>query len=243
MKTVVISCSPKKKFAASAYFARLQCAFLRGQKVRKNLRAKSDYAEIRDELADASAVVFCMPLYVDGIPSHVLPFLKEMETFCRDRSLQLQVYVISNNGFIEGNQNSVVMEIMENFCVRSNLAFGGGLGVGGGVMLNVMRIVSLVQLGMFFLTTVLYGIQSGKWFSPYMTMGFLISIAVIVFLQSGLFWHVLRMGCAIQRKDFYGKKYTRILLPSFLFILFADLFFLIVSLIQGGIFRGWLKKK
>ncbi len=243
MKTVVISCSPKKKFAASAYFARLQCAFLRGQKVRKNLRAKSDYAEIFDELADASAVVFCMPLYVDGIPSHVLPFLKEMETFCRDRSLQLQVYVISNNGFIEGNQNSVVMEIMENFCVRSNLAFGGGLGVGGGVMLNVMRIVSLVQLGMFFLTTVLYGIQSGKWFSPYMTMGFLISIAVIVFLQSGLFWHVLRMGCAIQRKDFYGKKYTRILLPSFLFILFADLFFLIVSLIQGGIFRGWLKKK
>ncbi|MCD8219176.1 MAG: hypothetical protein LUC50_02140 [Ruminococcus sp.] len=150
MKTVVITCSPKKKFAASAYFAQLSCTFLRGQKVRKTLRTKGNSAGIFSELADASAVVFCMPLYVDGIPSHVLSFLKEMEAFCRDQSLQLQVYVIANNGFIEGNQNRVVMEIMENFCARSGLTFGGGLGIDGGVMLNVMRIVLLVQLGAFF---------------------------------------------------------------------------------------------
>jgi hypothetical protein len=33
------------------------------------------------------------------------------------------------------------------------------------------------------------------------------------------------------------------MLPSFVFILFADIFFTIVSVFQGGIFRGWLAKK
>ena len=28
-----------------------------------------------------------------------------------------------------------------------------------------------------------------------------------------------------------------------IFILFADIFFTIVSLLQGGVFRGWLAKK
>ena len=33
------------------------------------------------------------------------------------------------------------------------------------------------------------------------------------------------------------------LIPSFLFILFADIFFLIIFVLEGGIFRGWLAKK
>ena len=31
--------------------------------------------------------------------------------------------------------------------------------------------------------------------------------------------------------------------PSFIFILFADIFFVIISIFKGGIFRGWLSKK
>jgi len=31
--------------------------------------------------------------------------------------------------------------------------------------------------------------------------------------------------------------------PSFVFIIYADIFFTIMSLFQGGIFRGWLAKK
>ena len=51
------------------------------------------------------------------------------------------------------------------------------------------------------------------------------------------------MGHFIRKGACAGKKYTRILVPSFIFILFADIFFIIVSLIGGGIFRGWLAKK
>ena len=51
------------------------------------------------------------------------------------------------------------------------------------------------------------------------------------------------MGRHICRGSFSGKKYTRILIPSFVFILFADLFFAIISLFEGRLFRGWLAKK
>ncbi len=37
--------------------------------------------------------------------------------------------------------------------------------------------------------------------------------------------------------------HTRILIPSFVFILFVDIFFVIISLVEGGLFRGWLAKK
>jgi hypothetical protein len=51
------------------------------------------------------------------------------------------------------------------------------------------------------------------------------------------------MGASIRKRAFFGKKYTRILIPSFVFILFADIFFTIISLFEGGLFRGWLAKK
>ena len=102
MKTVFISGSPKKHFSASDYFLKLQGAFVRGQAVFLKLRNKSDHAKALEQITDADAVVFSMPLYVDGPPSHVLAFLMDMENFCKEHRLILKIYVISNNGFIEG---------------------------------------------------------------------------------------------------------------------------------------------
>ena len=56
-------------------------------------------------------------------------------------------------------------------------------------------------------------------------------------------YYILRMGISVNRKKPFGKKYTRILIPSFVFILFADIFFILISVLQGGIFRGWFAKK
>lgn len=173
MKTVLINCSPKKRFCASAYFLGLQRLFVKGKKVTERLRNASDHGRILEELADADTVVFCLPLYVDSVPSHILPFLKEMEDFCKKNSIHPHIYSISNNGFIEGSQSEPILRVFQNFCARSDLMWGGGIGIGGGVMLNV----------------------------------------------------------------------TRILIPSFVFIVFADIFFVIISIFQGGIFRGWLSKK
>lgn len=243
MKTVFINCSPKKRFCASAYFLWLQRLFVKGKKVTERLRNRSDYKRILDELPDADTVVFCLPLYVDSVPSHVLPFLKEMELFCKENSIRLTVYSISNNGFIEGNQSEPLLRVFQNFCVRSNLEWGGGIGIGGGVMLNVTRIVFIVQIGLLFLNIILSGIQNGNFLPVDALMNFAEQALTLLFFNLGVFFYIIRMGTAINKGKFFGKKYTRILIPSFIFIIFADIFYFIVSIFSGGLFKGWLAKK
>ena len=243
MKTVFINASPKKRFCASAYFLFLQRLFVGGRQVSRKLRTPADYEGILHELDDAQAVVFSLPLYVDGIPSHVLRFMERMEAYCKEKGLRLSVYCLANNGFIEGRQNEPLMQVFENFCARAGLGWGGGVGVGGGVMLNVYRIVYLVQIGLLLLNILLTLFNTGSFYARDALLNFGQHTAVILYLNLGVLFYLIRMGRFIRRGDCAGKKYTRILIPSFLFILFADAFFVIFSVLEGGIFRGRLAKK
>ncbi len=243
MKTLFINCSPKKRFCASAYFIALQRLFVRGEKATEKLRTPADHARILERLRDAQAVVFALPLYVDGIPSHVLRFMEEMEAFCKRNELRLTLYCIANNGFIEGRQNEPLMQSFEHFCSRADLTWGGGVGIGGGVMLNVTRIVFWVDIGLLLLNTLLSAVDTGNFFPKDAWISFGKNAALVLYFNLGVLFYLARMGFSIRKRAFFGKKYTRILIPSFLFILFADLFFIIISLFEGGLFRGWLAKK
>lgn len=243
MKTVFINGSPKKRFCASAYFLFLQRLFVPGKKVTLKLRTPGDHDRILEELRDADSVVFSLPLYVDGVPSHVLRFLEKMEAYCKENGLHLRVFTIANNGFIEGKQNEPLMQHFENFCARAGLAWGGGVGIGGGVMLNVYRIVYLVQMGILLLNIALNLINNGSFYARGALEYFGENTAIILYLSLGVLLYIGRLGRSIRKGTCAGKKYTRILIPSFLFILFADIFFVIVSVLEGGIFRGWLAKK
>ena len=243
MKTVFINCSPKKHFCASSYFIFLQSLFSGGKKVTEKLRTPADHSRILEQLKDARNVVFAVPLYVDGIPSHVLRFMEEMETFCRQNELHPNLYCIANNGFIEGRQNEPLMQAFENFCVRSGLTWGGGVGIGGGVMLNVTRILFLADIGLLLLNTVLSAVNTGSFFPKDAWISFGENALLLLFFNLGVLFYLGRMGLCMRKGAFSGKKYTRIMLPSFIFILFADIFFIIISLFEGGIFRGWLAKK
>lgn len=243
MKTVFINCSPKKRFCASAYFLFLQKLFVSGEKVTEKLRTKADHERILGQIKDAQAVVFGLPLYVDGVPSHVLRFLKEMEGFCKENGLSLSVYAVANNGFIEGKQNEPLMQALEHFCARAGLSWGGGVGIGGGVMLNVTRILFFVDIGLLALNILLSLINGGGLFPKDAWISFAENAALLLYFNLGVLFYLGRMGSMVKKGSFAGKKYTRILIPSFVFILFADIFFFIISLFKGGLFRGWLAKK
>ena len=243
MKTVFINCSPKKRFCASAYFLALQRLFIGGKKVNEKLRTPADHARILDQIKDAQTVIFGVPLYVDGVPSHVLRFMEEMEAFCRENDLHLSIYCVANNGFIEGKQNEPLMQIFEHFCSRAGLTWGGGVGIGGGVMLNVTRILFMVDIALLLLNTVLSVINTGNFFPKGAWISFGENAALLLYFNLGVLFFLARMGSHIRKGTFSGKKYTRILIPSFIFIVFADIFFVIISLFEGGLFRGWLAKK
>jgi multimeric flavodoxin WrbA len=146
MKTVFINCSPKKNLSASSYLAAMQRLFVKGEKVTLKLRNKKDYESIFEELKNAETIVLCMPLYVDGPPYHVLAFLEKVEVFFIENDLHPNLYCIANNGFIEGRQNESLMQVIENFCCRAGIQWCGGVGIGGGVMLNVTRLIFIVQI-------------------------------------------------------------------------------------------------
>lgn len=236
MKTVFINGSPKKKLSVSSYLLGLVRLLVRGEVVKDQVRNAGDYERILNSIVDADNVIFGLPLYVDGVPSHMLSFMKEMERFCIEKNIQLSVYVVSNGGFIEGCQNRPLMQVFENFCKRCNFQWRGGVGIGGGVMLNVMRIMFFVYVGLFVLNIIMVGLNAAL---PI----FAKQLIIVLFFSLGAFVYCLRMGIAINKGANCGVKFTRILLPSFLFILAADIFFIIISIFQGGVFRGWLSRK
>lgn len=86
------------------------------------------------ELYKADAWIFSFPLYVDGIPAHLLSCL-----VCLDKAKQqeqtgkaIHIYGIANCGFYEGIQTEYALQILQNWCNKTGYLWGGGIGVGGG---------------------------------------------------------------------------------------------------------------
>ena len=225
MKTLFIDCSPKKKLSASGFVAAMTGFFVFGNKKKTKLRTKADYEGILKELKDSDIVVFSMPLYVDGVPSHVLPFLKEMEEWCRSNNSQIKVYVIANNGFIEGRQNEPLMQVMENFCIRSGIDWCGGLGIGGGVMMNVMRIMIVVFFGITVLNLILTGISTGDFFDKQILLEFLKELAEVLFFGCGIVTFDLWLASCINKKRNMESIIHELCFPHF-YLLFVRTSFL-----------------
>ena len=239
-KTVLINCSPKKKLSVSGFLMRCAGLMIRGEKEYLQPRTPGDRKAVLQALKTAGKVVFVTPLYVDSLPSHILTLMKEMETFCRENGLRLKVYAIANNGFIEGKQNEPLMRVLENFCARSGLEWSGGIGIGGGVMLNVERIMIAVTGGLTALNMILRGVQGENITEPLQSFG--TGALELLLLACGIIFLTVRLALHVNKGTDAGKRYTRIMLPSFIFILFADVFFTIVSVLQGGVFRGWFSR-
>lgn len=104
---------------------------------------KSVLAEhITKELDECSVLVFAFPLYVDGIPSQLLSCLVQLEQV-GFANKDIIVYGIVNSGFYEGKQNAIALEILQNWCNKTGLKWGAGVGVGGGGGLAQMTSVPL----------------------------------------------------------------------------------------------------
>lgn len=133
MKIVLINGSPKFRDSTSEALIR---------SLKDSISSKADILEINfhtpsipqgalEQMSDADAWVFAYPLYVDGIPGHLLSCLVQLEE-AHLVNPDIHIYGIVNCGFYEGIQTAYAIDVLRNWCVKCGFTWGTGVGVGGG---------------------------------------------------------------------------------------------------------------
>lgn len=138
MKIALINGSPKAKNSGSEYIIHTLKSLLpkENEIIECNLRTAKLSNEELEHIVQCNVLVFAFPLYFDGIPSHLVDCLYQIETYLKTKLIhKITVYSIVNCGFYEGQQNSIALEIMKNWCEKAKINWGQGLGIGGGGML------------------------------------------------------------------------------------------------------------
>lgn len=242
MNLLILNASPKKKGGASRFFSRLFRLFLPGvRKKAVSLSSRQDFQQVLELFPDMDAVCLFVPLYVDGLPSHVVEFLIQAESYCKSNSCRFRLYALSNNGFVEGKQNRPALHMLQAWCERAGITWGGGIGVGGGVMLQVLGIVYPILMGITLLQMALSFFSTGT--APgELWRSLAIQTFTWLFLNIGVLFCMARLSSAIRRRRVLADQFTRVMIPTFLFIPIADIFMVLSSLFQGRFLFALLKR-
>ena len=225
MKALLINASPKRITCASKYYLDLLNMQMLGCDTEQiKLVGPKIYNEIFNHFDSIDALVIALPVYVDGVPSSVLRFLQEAEKYINQNNCQFKLYVISNCGFIEGKQCKNILSVMRSFSDTAGLTWGGGVGIGGGEMLSVLRLTPLFELVRLALSMLLFLVKGDfiGGLASYSWIGFIIPMLVYLVFSSWMFFAMIKMQWNIRRLKTIPNFYAGIfLMPR---ILFAALF-------------------
>ena len=145
MNILLINGSPKRKESASARLLEGMIPLFHSNVTKTlSLFAGSVLSEREwDAVMQADVLVFFFPLYVDGIPSHLLYHMHTVQQMAAERDMcTLSVYAVVNCGFFEGEQTRYALQMVENWCIRCGFSWKDGLGIGGGGMLTAVSNLS-----------------------------------------------------------------------------------------------------
>ena len=144
--TVLLNASMRYANGNTAVLAELLSKKLNNQPesvaLGKHLR---DMRELLVKLEDASCIVLCAPLYVDGLPSQLI---KLMELFEREYDGgSKRIYVLSNMGLYEPEQLANLFSAVREWCSVMGFEYCGGLGVSAGELIGTL--LKSIRLGMW----------------------------------------------------------------------------------------------
>lgn len=148
MKITLINGSPKIKNSASkSILSALKSLLPDDADIKEfkinNSQLTEDYLK---DIVNNDVLIFAFPLYWDGIPSHLINCLDQLETsFNKVETKKITVYSLVNCGFYEGHQCNIALEMMKNWCTKSKLEWGQGIGIGGGGMLASFKGDPIIQ--------------------------------------------------------------------------------------------------
>lgn len=139
MKIALINGSPKVNNSASGTLLEDLKQYIgeKAEVVDFEFHTATISKDVIEELAKTDAWVFAYPLYVDGIPGHLLSCLIQLEE-ARLQNPQIRIYGIVNCGFYEGIQAEFALKLLQNWSLKAGFIWSGGVGVGGGGGLAMM---------------------------------------------------------------------------------------------------------
>lgn len=138
MKIAVCNASPKYNNSTSGILAGYIHSNIHepNECVDVNIHANTSVDDCLNDLENADTWVLVFPVYIDGIPGHLLSVLAELES--KKKRDGISVYAVVNLGFYEGKQGVNALNIIGNWCARCGFQFKGGLSFGGGGGLSLM---------------------------------------------------------------------------------------------------------
>lgn len=145
MRVALINGSPKPEGSASGAILGYLTGLLETEHelVRVHLNSPQPDGGKLALILGSDAAVWAFPLYFDGIPSHLIPSLQQLEKGGGRKGAGPRIYVLVNCGFYEAQQTRLALQMMRNWAGRAGLEWGRGCGIGAGGMLPSLRKVPL----------------------------------------------------------------------------------------------------
>lgn len=141
MKAALINGSPKQKDSTSECILNdLKLYFSQGLEMKNFIFNRMEVLEEDiEELLTCDILIFAFPLYVDGVPAHLLSCLCQLEEVMKQKAQkEIFVYALCNCGFYEGEQCQLALHMIRNWSTKAGLHFGQGLGIGcGGAYVSI----------------------------------------------------------------------------------------------------------
>lgn len=165
MKIAIINGSPKGKNSNSSYLVNNIKKCISENTDKSNVEGKNNtnvsiYEFIWNHnscphndfetILQCDSIVFCFPLYIDSIPSHLLRILIDFENYVIEIKktkylflAEINIYVVINNGFYDGKQNHLAIDNIKHWCRHIGFIMAQGIGIGGGGMLPDIKDIPL----------------------------------------------------------------------------------------------------
>ena len=136
-KVVLLNGSMRSERGNSAKFS---------AKLAEVIDAETETIALKDHLSDINGlvrqleeyekIVFCVPLYVDGLPAQVIKFLEVFRDEYEGSSKK--IYLLANMGLYESSQLVNLFSAVREWCDEMGFEYSGGLGISAGELLGTL---------------------------------------------------------------------------------------------------------
>jgi len=245
MNILFLNASPKKKRSNSGVFVNIVKMLLFPLSPRKiktiRLPVSNSYDEILSCFKEIDCLVIASPVYVDTLPSHLLKFLSNAEIFCKENNLHFKVYAIFNCGFFEGRQCKNAFSVLKCWCKKAEVQYGSGVGIGGGEMLGMLHVIFFYLIVLVPLIKMIIGIfyiPVEKLSLPTVVASFdwrymVNNLLVYLVLSFGMLVSLFRLRLRISKKQSIKEIYTFPIFPKTLFIIMANVIWIVKAILNG----------